>query len=137
MLLLSWNQATKCIKVLVQVMSHASSNLSYNSCKILMKSCKVHNVCLNQDVSEYLPKTSLFPKKMHETTLKTVKKRSVKLAKMPLHHNTKLKACLSLSKYWNKRMMNGMPKRNESFLWKSCHWFYGGFMHSNLGSFHY
>ena len=46
---------------------------------------KVHNVCLNQDVSEYLPKTSLFPKKMHETTLKTVKKRSVKLAKMPWH----------------------------------------------------
>ena len=51
-----------------------------------MKSCKVHNVCLNQDVSEYLPKTSLFPKEMHETTLKTVKKRSVKLAKMPWHH---------------------------------------------------
>ena len=50
-----------------------------------MKSCKVHNVCLNQDVSEYLPKTSLFPKEMHETTLKTVKKRSVKLAKMPWH----------------------------------------------------
>ncbi|QHO46602.1 uncharacterized protein DS421_6g188940 [Arachis hypogaea] len=55
-------------------MSHASSNLSYNSCKILMKSCKVHNVSLNQDVSEYPPKTSLFLKKMHETTLKTVKK---------------------------------------------------------------
>ena len=75
-----------------------------------MKSCKVHNVCLNQDVSEYLPKKSLFSKKMHETTLKTVKKRSVKLVKIPWHHNTKLKACLSLSKYWNKRMMNGMPR---------------------------
>ena len=99
-----------------------------------MKPCKVHNVCLNQDVSEYLPKTSLFSKKMHETTLKTIKKRSVKLAKMLWHHNTKLKACLSLSKYWNKRMMNGMPRGNESFLWKSCPWFYGGFMHSNLGS---
>ena len=59
----------------------------------------MHNVCLNQGVSEYLPKTSLFPKEMHETILKTVKKRSVKLAKMPWHHNTKLKACLSLSKY--------------------------------------
>ena len=45
----------------------------------------MHNVCLNQDVSEYPPKTSLFPKKMHETTLKIVKKRSVKLAKMPWH----------------------------------------------------
>ena len=75
-----------------------------------MKSFKVHNVCFNQDVNEYLPKTSLFPKEMHETTLKIVKKRSVKLAKMPWHHNTKLKACLSLSKYQNKRMMNGMPR---------------------------
>ena len=69
----------------------------------------MHNVCLNQGVSEYLPKTSLFPKEMHETTLKTVKKRSMKLAKIPWHHNTKLNACLSLSKYWNKRMMNEMP----------------------------
>ena len=45
----------------------------------------MHNVCLNQGVGEYLPKTSLFPKEMHETILKTVKKRSVKLAKMPWH----------------------------------------------------
>ena len=40
-----------------------------------MKSCKMHNVCLNQGVSEYLPKTSLFPKKMHETTLKNSKEK--------------------------------------------------------------
>ena len=71
----------------------------------------MHNVCLNQGLGEYLPKTSLFPKEMHETNLKTVRKRSVKLAKMPWHHNTKLKACLSLSKYWNKRMMNGISRR--------------------------
>ena len=116
-------------------MGNATSNLSLISCKVLMKSCKVHNVCLNQDVSEYLPKTSLFPKKMHETTLKTVKKRSVKLAKMPWHHNTKLKACLSLSKYWNKRMMNGMPREMSHYYGSYVLWFYGGFMHSNLGSF--
>ena len=113
---------------------HASSNLSYNSCKILMKSCKMHNVCSNQDVSEYPPKTSLFPKKMHETTLKTVKKRSVKLAKMLWHHNTKLKACLSLSKYWNIRMMNERTRETSPY-YRSQVFGLWGFMHSNLGSF--
>ena len=61
-----------------------------------MKSCKIHNVCLNQGVSEYLPKTSLFPKEMHETILKTVKKRSVKLAKMPWHQALAVKVSETL-----------------------------------------